>query len=795
MAPLVVCGRHCGISSSSISSVAAAEDTADLFADFDLSAYEDLLLNAAPKEAEVNGGEGGKASPEISVEGLLDQLTTLLPSEGEAVRLTDLTPSLDVEAISEAHGSVLSFIQLFPAKFTCESIDGRWLVRRTGAPESRPGPRTGTPGSTPAVAVAEMDLASFYAGEELRALGATHTPPAPNLTRPTSSAPASAPAIVAAAVRHHRESYHREPSLVITDAAWSDLHDALPAGDSLPVAAVRSRLPDSVQKVLTSHSIGLTRLVKEGGERARAYVELSADGSRLARPGVLPATWSPPSSAMAMPPDEGFRDAWDVSIDLDNEEEEDPRDLELEDADPAFEAAKVKKKKGAKATASPKKTTKEPPPKQQQQQDQQKKKKRSATAEELMKAHTALAERRGWYTPAQMLDLFVECVPTFFVPVGQLRMTDTLARMLGPQYNAMDKVMKIYPYFFEFGGGGKVARLRPSVPHPQRGSAGVHYSSWDPTKADHRDPLEPLVPATAAHSSAFPVLPRVIKGKIAPLPPKPPHHASSAPQSSTVAAPRTATRSDNPFDATEQPLYLRVCSRVPFSSYVSFSEAAELSDVTAEQLSELIKPTHDAQKRFQAFLVDREEQRLRLRPFWSAPCSTGDLSIQLLPPAFQRSLRPMWTNLDCQLGKLTVEDAIALRTVLAEHTLADDSNMVVSGLRLFGSDCWVSEDGLCVRRYTASADLDDMTHLSIYALSHHCGTSFAPLTQVLAGDSEDPCGLLTMLSSCLHDKGRRSLLFTFLRKHSKIIEVQRDGVEDGEILVRRRTAFVPFPQA
>ncbi|KPA78641.1 putative mitochondrial hypothetical protein [Leptomonas pyrrhocoris] len=108
---------------------------------------------------------------------------------------------------------------------------------------------------------------------------------------------------------------------------------------------------------------------------------------------------------------------------------------------------------------------------------------RPSTPEEWIALHTALANAHGWLTPAEMLDYLVECVPTFFVPIEEVRTSDALLKLVGPRTSMRTLLCRIFIYYVEKSEDGTQVRLAASVTHPQRGAADPHYAAWDPSSA------------------------------------------------------------------------------------------------------------------------------------------------------------------------------------------------------------------------------------------------------------------------------------------------------------------------
>ena len=116
---------------------------------------------------------------------------------------------------------------------------------------------------------------------------------------------------------------------------------------------------------------------------------------------------------------------------------------------------------------------------------------RPSTPDEWIALHTALANAHGWLTPPEMLDYLVECVPTFFVPLNEVRISDALLKLVGPRTSMRTLLTRIYVYYVDRSEDGERVRLAAHVTHPQRAMADRHYPAWNPAA------IESCVPATA----------------------------------------------------------------------------------------------------------------------------------------------------------------------------------------------------------------------------------------------------------------------------------------------------------
>lgn len=198
-----------------------------------------------------------------------------------------------------------------------------------------------------------------------------------------------------------------------------------------------------------------------------------------------------------------------------------------------------------------------------------------ASPEELLAEHTRLAEQRGWYTPAEILDLLVECVPTFPVPIDQLISSDGLIRLFGVHLS-MRRLVLIYRYYFlldmERTPSPSVC-LHPTAVcgvHPHAGVANAYYTplvhaalgkdgaegspAVDAREAMATLPMAPKVVEKEAPDAT--VVPPMTSSPSSPLPPAPP--ASTR----TVASP-LGVKSRPPTTGAFPALRRTIKSKVP----------------------------------------------------------------------------------------------------------------------------------------------------------------------------------------------------------------------------------------
>lgn len=793
-----------------------------------LAAYEDLVLNT-----DVEEGVGGAlvveeaANVPVTPELVMAEVTDLLPVDGTALRLTSLTPMLShMEEICSWDGSLLAFLRRFPQHFVCEEAEGRrWNVRRPPEATTRPCVSVDTsPRTLP-------NAADLYAAEDREAL-------MPTLGRVSSLRPHRSPAFLPC---RGRLLSIATPSVLVD---WAAIAEALPEGEVVPISHVRPLIPMAVLAVIRSSHRGIVRLLREQHTAAAAHVELSADGRCIARCGVcvlsdIP-TWDPTCAAAAggdyRPRGEAFPEPWEVELDLDGESAEsmedeafaatcepdegflsplgeravlydgptesacrstnatrDSADVPLNWERLAKAPAPVQPSKvaTAAAAASPglgvkSKTPARPPP------PIKKQPAVPRTLEELLAAHTAMALARGCRTPEQLLDLLVECIPSFPVPADQLVASDTLAKVIGPR-KAMRRVVKAFPYYVAYDKETDTAHLLAGVQHPLAGQADVHYTAWNPKRSKDREGL----PSTAARpaagqrattaTSAFPVLkpmirsshkvPQVVAPAAPKAPPSPPPASASVFPSEEVAA---------------------VALSLPFDRYVSLEEAGALTGLSTPALLAAVNTQDDSA----LCLVRRSPWGVRLRPYELAPGSTGEAAETAVPPPLARVLRPAWSAISRLLARLSEDDralvlaqsqrvAAASAGASCEGTVKEDEEVafVAALLRAAGRCGWVDADGQRTRRYAASAVLDDVTHWLVRLLSRSASHEMLPLAEVLARASTvhggRSGGLVAMAAQAPVGE-----LHAFLKRHAAMVEVElRD---DHSLWLRRTTSFISF---
>lgn len=375
------------------------------------------------------------------------------------------------------------------------------------------------------------------------------------------------------------------PATEETKQVWERVAGAIQPGERLTALQLRTRLMEEDGEVLewlaeqrgggstprettdggvsSSSGVGFRRLLWEHAAVAKRFLDYDAASPEgwISRAGVLQhqfplrPVWEKPSSPVTsshrLDRDESFAADWDVELNLDEEDpavatamEDEGEDGEEGEADAGDDSAGLKRSGG---TAAPHGTL--PPPlsrKERKRLERERREKQASLSrtiitspEELLAEHTRLAEARGWRSPEEILDLLVECVPTFPVPVDQLVLSDVLIKLFGFKLS-MKRLVLIYSYYVVYE---KDTLPSPTVclhpervvgKHPNAGVANPYYKRWegvvyeragagDTTATYVSSPIAPATPQTAntsgaaIHSTAagvFAPLRRTIKSRV-----------------------------------------------------------------------------------------------------------------------------------------------------------------------------------------------------------------------------------------------------------------------------------------
>ncbi|RNF05328.1 hypothetical protein TraAM80_04635 [Trypanosoma rangeli] len=687
-----------------------------------LEDYEELLLHSTASESPPNECRGDVVKesdvphslnqpPVASTMKLVNDILELLPADGAGIRLTTITPLLDVEAISELYGSVLAFVQLFPHRFQsyqAEEADRslRWYVSRAHAPRSSP-----------------LSMAVDGVTREGKVRGGDGN----NMAWPP--------------LRVRLHSTDTKVADTKLKFILQQLQDVLPTDKPISTKGLLQTFPVELQESIRDLGGGLLRLLKN--VLAAAYIDLSEDTSFVSVKGILSSqgitTYHELSKQAAclntvpvMPLADYADDAWDVELDLDEDNTVTPDDDDgIDGLKPDDEFLRV----DGSATAVVPSTTQQQqkrsvsippaPPKPPERLEKNRtppplpstRKEVSASrrmsSEELLKAHTAMALLRGRRSPSEMLDLFVECVPTTYVPVQQIKVTDALARVLGPM-NKIHKVIKVYSYYFDRNKESDTVRLKPTLQHKRLGAANILYEAGSnktsSTSLKHRKLQETSV------TRAFSILHTPIRTDM----------VSCSPQKKggafVVSASDTAATVNSSFSE-----WCALLEALPHERYVGVSEWASIAGVATSAVNLFTEKKYDAHYFLTRNTPVKGDDTLlwRLRPYWLAPGCTGELGSEdsFEAAAIEKHLKPIWVPISRVLQKLSASEN---HNVLAASS---ECGGVGQWLRKFGRMCWVDKEGTKVRKYCATADLDDILHVVVQYLHSTLSTTFVNLEE------------------------------------------------------------------
>ncbi|EKF31171.1 hypothetical protein MOQ_004998 [Trypanosoma cruzi marinkellei] len=779
-----------------------------------LEDYEELLLHSAPSETlEKESHDGGVIETETtnninqpplsSTMRLVNNILELLPSDGTGIRLTTITPLLDVEAVSELFGSVLAFVQLFPHRFRSyqvEEKDGslRWYVSRVQAARSSP----------PSISVEEATKKRECGGENEKKIIQTQV-----------------------RVRlHSAETNFSEKRLSLV---LQQLQDMLPKDKPTSTTGLLQTFPMELQDSIRELGGGLLRLLKN--TLAQDYVDLSEDTNFVSVKGIISSqgitTYHCPSKQAGhksvvplMPVADYADDAWNVELNLDDDDDDvlAPDDDDFDDVEPkdaflqgvsvatAAVSNTIQHQQQANNTSSmssasskvPERLEKHrtPPPLPSKRKDLSSSKARMSS-EELLKTHTTMALLRGRRSPSEMLDLFVECVPTSYVPVQQIKVTDALARVLGPR-NTLYKVIKIYSYYFDRNKESDSVRLKPTLQHERLGAANVLYDAVTDGASSTGHTQRKLQETSVTR--AFPVLNTPIRTKMdlsttrkkGGLPLISPTHTTS-----TVVCSNSEC--------------FALLKALRHDRYVDISEWAQNAGVSTSTLTSFTEGNSNHHYLLTQNCSGKEDGMLlwRLRPYWLAPGCAGELGSvdSREAAAIEQHLKPIWISIDRLLQKLPLPSQNSVQDVCREY------GGVGPWLRQFGRMCWVDKEGKKVRKYCAAAELDDIQHAVVQYLHSTLPTTFVNLKQDIipskpSSDRQNEeisthhnDGILQLidhgltiarrqaLASTSHEeesvsekKANQENLYLFLRRHPQQLDVKE---EEGIIWAAKHSFF------
>ncbi|KAH8612095.1 hypothetical protein ERJ75_000930700 [Trypanosoma vivax] len=771
--------------------------------DATLEEYEELLLASAEHDSgsedvsafasdtkAVHQGSGGE-SPTPSAMDLVNCILDLLPSDGTAIRLTAITPAIDAEAVSEVCGSVLKFIQLFPHRFCChkmEDHDGglRWFVGRAKPSES--------PQNIPIFPSVALNQAAHCAAQETQ---------------------------VNSAQRHVKlHEVHKVLSNSEKVDVLQRLKEFIPAGEAVATVGLLQSLPFELQDLIRSSVGGVVRLLKE--PFAEEYVDLSADTLLVAQKGVLTLqgvevynrdvgyTAAKGCVAPVLAASEDYaEDAWEVELDLESNDAVLAEDADL-DGTPLSEADSNFFHNAAQETCAfppiasvippappkPQKRVEKPktPPPLPRVRAEKEPRSVKMTPEELLRVHTEVARLRGRRSPRELLDLFVECIPTVYVQVQKIKVTEALARVLGP-LNTLHKVIRIYSYYFDWDREADTVRLKPSLEHSRLGVANALYEANTAGYVTSVSGPRKLQQTDATR--AFPVLQTPLRTKGT----APPKNADASSKSGLELPAVSSLPSVETFALLEA---------LPHDQYIDLSEwanAANTSEAVVERFARSPGSSDFLLFRDPDNAEDGRAVLCRLRPYWLAPGCSGELGVDDSPEmAFvSRHLKPLWMSVERVMQKLS----------LTEHKLvlaaAQSYGGVTQWLRQHGRICWVDAKAQKVRRYCASEELDDVTHVLVLYLQSTLSTELVPFSRLLLDSSVeggrlDRCrGIKGLLiygysvwkrdvqdANVMGDKRQttenihQDNILKFLAHHRQRIDVK---VEDKELWVGRHSYF------
>ncbi|KEG08071.1 hypothetical protein DQ04_08071000 [Trypanosoma grayi] len=775
-----------------------------------LEDYEELLLHSEASETAKEGFQScglndddthhkcQQSDLSSSAMRLVNEILDLLPADGSGLRLTSITPALDAEAVSELYGSVLAFLQLFPHRFRCcqiEESDGslRWFVSRAQSERK-------------ASLLLSQEEPKYVCGDDKCA------------AKPTVG-------LVRVKLHSAQEALVETARRTILE----EFQEFLPENEPAATAGLLHTLPTELQESIRRSGGGLLRLLKN--PTAQDFVDLSMDTTLVGVKGLLSSRGMPTYHQQIVratdqdtipitPAPDYAEDVWDVELDLDDNNNDTVLSNECNDTGDAVEPDEDFFRGDSSATATVSSGTsqlprtvippappkpperserrKTPPPLSQKSKEYPSSQGR-ISPEDLLKAHTEVALLRGRRSPSEMLDLFVECVPSFYVPVHQVKVTDALARVLGPQ-NTLHKVIKIYSYYFDRDKSTDTVRLKPTLIHPRLGMANAFFEDGG-NKSSASDVSRRKLQETDL-TRVFPVLQAPLRMKVDSFTTK---KKDPTGRGSVDATPACGAPSSETFALLEA---------LSHDQYVDISQWAHTAGVSVSSL----EPFARNASQHHYFLTrpnrgGQEETLLwRLRPYWLAPGCIGELGADdsCEAAAVARHLKPIWLSINRLLEKLSPSEHKAVLEVARQY------DGVGPWLRRHGRFCWVDKNEEKARMYRATAELDDHVHVAVLYLQNSLPVEYVKLEDVVQScttssrhlnknNNNQATGIRNLLAHGLTVSNGRDVssahptvglmeqgkmmqedVHLFLSRHKQHLKVKQDG---GVLWVARRSMF------
>ena len=491
------------------------ENTGTEKKDFDAAdAYEDQMLMGEEDDAEAavlrdmaDDGEyvggsgdadaGDDASGGASRKQLIEAIQILLPTSGDKVPLTSITPGLPVELICDEYGSVLNFLREHAADVIRVDSDaeGRNMLSLAKATSARGSnkdtTRTKKEKRRVVLQPIQREVEPLSPDDPLLDAVATQVKGLTQVLSLSSSVPKDK-------VREIRSRFgsvvkflrvHHEMFDVSTDGMKVAPKGELPPGLLRPIHFV-----SSADKKKTDFNFSDDEWFVE--------LDLEEDDAGLRRPGD---SLAPPTSAVAgsftgaemvpKAPHGGLAGSPSASHQPSASFMPPPETMKIDTSQ--FEAKGESKPSGPAAPPLPKVVSGlsgiygTPSP---------------LGTSRLEAAHSSVAKLRGWRTPSEMLSLFVECVPaSFHVNIAYLRPNEELKEAMG-RGNSWQKIVKVYGYYFDVKRPNSTTievKIRDAVKHPRKGVADELYNSIREMKLSQQ-PEAPKFPTIFRQSTPEP---------------------------------------------------------------------------------------------------------------------------------------------------------------------------------------------------------------------------------------------------------------------------------------------------
>ncbi|CUG91832.1 Hypothetical protein, putative [Bodo saltans] len=720
----------------------------------DLEDFEDVLLNgcaegepSSPTNAETahddaaNGGSQVAASTPFDVQECAHSLLELLPADGSRIALTSLTSGVDLEAVADCCGSLLTMLETFPHWFRLEKISEKWFVgRRT---------KTGTQASS------EVSVTPAQRHRTLPR-GSTKLIQSDEFDRL-----AHIPTTVITSLLDHIPTEYAVSVAQLQSDHFGGANDNRGNGSIAAAASILEQQRLSLRFVLKHHPVAQACIRWPTPQTVTRSSPLDTPPER--RSDVSPqelaasmrskANVGMPSAGTIESPKDYPEDDWLVEIDLDlvetpevvaaamREEEAENVDMETINVTAADEGRAPSAPPPRAASPTPPSGVRRlapPPPIV-----------RSATSGRGGPSFTPLPPSVAQSlavgkASAILVELLLECVPSFPVPSSQLRISDTLCKVLVTV--PLLQLLRRFPRLFVVDNVIGVVHVKPTFTHANVGVADAKYEKHESEASDSAQQNKHRATTRVPFQSSVAVDEAMIRQLQ--------HLVNAATRNSRDITTESATGLGEAITkgAFSKPIIVSdakiIAAMPPPPTFAELLVLDELNDLwkslSAQDASATLLLPTNVQRTLGKYkgildahhtllwsheLASPQKDVVKLRPWWLSPSAldTTNAAASIMAPGqlewLQKQVRPVWSPISRIVSKADVEFLAALshlagtsKTSFLKPGLEPENKDAVLGLALLGQHVWVSPCGTKIRRYCADPNLDDHVHLGVELL-------------------------------------------------------------------------------